>query len=465
MHEEDLNPAEAAVWTAFPRGESIDLTGWKNSQIRASVLRALLLDSQDPLPGELPALRVRGAHIVGVLELAYVNVRYPVSLQVCHFDERMDLYGARLRQFSLADSAFPGLTASTAHIDGNLRLAGCRSFDEITLVGAHITGALILDRASLEGKATALNGTRLTVDNDIIGHDGFTCEGQFDLKGAVIGGAIRFEGATLRAPTALSAMDITVGSIVNCCDGFRADGRISLSFANVRSRVCFHDARLSHLSAQHLRANELNLRTAQPIEGGVELQHARIGVIRDAPESWPASLSQDGLTYESLDPQLPAQERLAWLGRDAPALPHGYEQLATAYRRLGLDADARTVLLTRQRRRRTSLSPLARAWGHLQDAVVGYGYRPVRAAAWLLALLVAGGAFFAVNAPVAADAGPAFNAVMYTLDLLLPLIDFGQERAFTPAGAGQWVAFFLIAAGWILATTVAAGITRTLSRH
>jgi hypothetical protein len=28
--------------------------------------------------------------------------------------------------------------------------------------------------------------------------------------------------------------------------------------------------------------------------------------------------------------------------------------------------------------------------------------------------------------------GPVFNPVTYTLDLLLPIIDFGQEKAFSP---------------------------------
>jgi hypothetical protein len=54
---------------------------------------------------------------------------------------------------------------------------------------------------------------------------------------------------------------------------------------------------------------------------------------------------------------------------------------------------------------------------------------------------------------------------MYTLDVLLPIVDFGQQSAFTPRGAQQWLGYVLIAAGWILATTVAAGIARTLRRQ
>jgi hypothetical protein len=59
---------------------------------------------------------------------------------------------------------------------------------------------------------------------------------------------------------------------------------------------------------------------------------------------------------------------------------------------------------------------------------------------------------------------PRFHPVIYTLDLLLPLVDLGQERAYGPSGVMQWVAIILIGSGWLLATTVAAGAGRILRR-
>ncbi|MFF3430501.1 hypothetical protein [Streptomyces sp. NPDC002602] len=57
------------------------------------------------------------------------------------------------------------------------------------------------------------------------------------------------------------------------------------------------------------------------------------------------------------------------------------------------------------------------------------------------------------------------NALAYAADLLLPVIDLGQEKAFTPAGAHRWLAHLLVAVGWDFATTVAAGVTRGLERQ
>ena len=59
---------------------------------------------------------------------------------------------------------------------------------------------------------------------------------------------------------------------------------------------------------------------------------------------------------------------------------------------------------------------------------------------------------------------PHFNGVIYTVDLMLPVVNLGQKYAFNPGGAEQWMSYLLMAAGWILATTVAAGAARILRR-
>ncbi|WP_157017469.1 hypothetical protein [Cryptosporangium arvum] len=60
--------------------------------------------------------------------------------------------------------------------------------------------------------------------------------------------------------------------------------------------------------------------------------------------------------------------------------------------------------------------------------------------------------------------GLDFQPVAYALDLILPILDLGQERAFTPVGPTRWVAWAAVPAGWLLATTVIAGITRRMNR-
>ena len=82
-------------------------------------------------------------------------------------------------------------------------------------------------------------------------------------------------------------------------------------------------------------------------------------------------------------------------------------------------------------------------------------------------LLAVGSLVFHFSPPAALQrsAAPHFNPVIYTLDLLLPVVNLGQKYAFNPAGAEQWFSYALIAAGWLLATTIAASLARVLTRN
>jgi hypothetical protein len=166
--------------------------------------------------------------------------------------------------------------------------------------------------------------------------------------------------------------------------------------------------------------------------GTVDLSRTKVALLQDEPTAWPPSLVMEGTVYDNIRPVLPAAERLPWLERDPEGFtPQPYEQLATVYQRHGQDADARTVLVAKQRSMRSTLALPARPWSLLQDATVGYGYRPLRAVWLLTCLLVIGSLLFRTwpPAPVGGGPYPRFHPVIYTLDLLLPLVDLGQERA------------------------------------
>jgi len=116
---------------------------------------------------------------------------------------------------------------------------------------------------------------------------------------------------------------------------------------------------------------------------------------------------------------------------------------------------------------RTTLTAPGRTAGRLLAITVGYGYRPWLAAIWLALLLTAGTVVYTIDRPHALPGGPVppFNAFTYTLDLLIPIGAFGLRNAYASTGPAQWLADGLIAAGWILATAVIAGITRTVRRE
>jgi len=324
-----------------------------------------------------------------------------------------------------AGTARRALNAERAQVDGILVLKEVKALGEVNLRSVRVGERLLLQRAELRNPSqTACRLSRAQVTSDLFG-EGLTVTGQLRLAGAVIGGSLTLQDVALANPG---------GSAVD---------------------------------AKSLQVQELVLRPAVPVDGEVDLRNTVIGALRDDPAAWPSQLRLDGLTYRTLEPLLPAAQRLQWLAKDPDGYPpQPYEQLAAYYTALGQPARGRAVLHERERVQRRSRGLAPRIWGILQDVTVGYGYRPRRALAWIGILLAAGSVVFSAAPPPAlqADAAPHFNGIIYTLDLLLPVVNLGQKYAFNPGGPEQWLSYFFIAAGWTLATTVAAGAARVLQR-
>ncbi len=232
----------------------------------------------------------------------------------------------------------------------------------------------------------------------------------------------------------------------------------------------FHLGEDQELSLRRIQTPELRFTCPAPVGGRVSLSRAKIGNLVDHPDSWPRNgrVELTGFTYESLRPVVPfsVQERISWLdGALGEFHPEPYEQLAGVLRRDGRDEDAREVQHTKERRRRATLPLPGRLWGRLQDATVGYGYRPGRAALWLVLAWALGAAYFGGHRPppLKADEVPHWDPLLYALSKVLPIVNLGQD-GWNPGGTGQWVATGLVISGWVLATTVVAGATRMLQR-
>ncbi|MGH3598753.1 MAG: hypothetical protein ACRDQH_00500, partial [Pseudonocardiaceae bacterium] len=174
--------------------------------------------------------------------------------------------------------------------------------------------------------------------------------------------------------------------------------------------------------------------------------------------------------YESLTatPGVDVATRLRWLQIVLPGYdPDPYDQLAASYRDSGHDDRADTVLLAKQRHRHAARGLAGRLWGRLQDWTVGYGYRPWRAGLWLAVCWLLGSLWFANHqlAPLDSGQNPSWQPVIYTADLLVPVVNFGQDGLWRASGPSAWVASVLTAIGWLLLSTGATGATRIITRR
>jgi hypothetical protein len=387
---------------------------------------------------------------------------------------------------------------------------------EIRLMGAHIGGQLSLDGAQLASEGGwALSADRLRVDQDMFcrKHRGrrFLARGGVSLLGARIGAQLSFAGAELRrslspadephdaAPAprskqsdpsaepprpggaALNADGLQVDQSMFCGEGFTAAGEVRLIGAHIGGQLAFTDATLGGrriaLDLEDAKLRALGLHFAAAPHGELDLAGARVERLFDrtyGPHHEWAHCRLRGCRYDALpaEPEVSVGQRLGWLAADPGEYsPQPYEQLAGVYRRSGDDEAARRVLIAKQRRRRQeALGRPAKAWSWFLGLTVGYGYRLWLAGAWLIVLGLVGSLLFGALFDAAttgpgdltptkdADQVPPFQPVLYTVDVLLPVVSLGQETGWNAHGAAQWVMAGGTLSGWLLTTALVAGL-------
>ncbi|MFE2291772.1 oxidoreductase [Streptomyces sp. NPDC059452] len=489
----ELTATERALWDSFPEGRWVDLrTGvpedddpaggarWGAERtVRAEVVAALLLGGNTELSGSVASLRLAGARITGHLDLAGAEISHLLWLKECRLEQAVGFSAASTRTIRITGSWVPGVDGGLARVDGHLDLSGSvMEANCLSLINAHVAGELLLNGARISAsRRWAVFAGGLVMGGAVFCRNGFTARGGVRLVGAQLPGGLFMQGARVENPDgeALVADNVTT-TVVDLSGGFGATGTLRLRGAQISDLLTLEGATLggsgTALFGVGMQVGTFDFGLAAQPAGAVDLQGARATVLLDRERSWPEEVRLDGFVYGSLRSEgTPSQKdvthRLAWLRRNPGYTPQPYEQLAACYRQAGHEDDARRVLLEKQRHRRGTLRAPGRVWGYLLDGAVGYGYRPWLAALWMTLLCLLGSLVFSTRSPVRTKDGEGdpFNALIYTVDLLFPIGDFGQRSAWHWTGTTQWLAYLLIAAGWLLTTAVVAGVSRTLNRN
>jgi hypothetical protein len=459
--------------------------------------------------GELGAVRLPGAHIIGQLNLNGAELanqagpaligdglhvegglvlaegftatghyeRGAVRLPGAHLAGQLNLAGAEL-----INPAGPALIGDHLEVTGGVFLDGFTASGHgddgvVRLPDAHITGQLNLDRAELTNpEGPALIGDHLRVDSDMFA-EGFTAtghspDGAVRLADAHISGQLNLSHAKLtnQAGRALISEHLRVDSDM-FVEGFTAtghspDGAVRLADAHISGQL-----NLSHANLANPAGPVLDLEDATAkhlfLPAQVICPH---GAAKRASCGAPArQLALSGLAYTSLH----AADWQEWLHlityHTRDYRPQPYQQLATALRASGRESAAREVLIAQQRDRyhRGDLGgPLITCAHWLWGRLTGYGYRASRALLVLVVVLL-----MAAGLGVAAGhtpAGPGRYLTAHTSNTrdpsapcsLIEQVGVGIDHSvpLAPAGIGNRCAFdtssplgqAFLAATWIL---------------
>ena len=472
--------------------------------INANFLRDLLL-SEAGLGAK--GLRIRGAWISGKLDLQGARLNCDLSFTQCHFTDVLELVNARMRGLIFSGCNLPGLSADNVVLDGALFIrAGSHMSGEMSLSGAHIKGDVqLVDCSILSETQDAIFAPSMTVDGSLyLGNYPYSGEDtSLTCKGALFFLSLATKHDVFVTNVATSVQDdFGAGGIFQATEEHGRDIALSFARARIEGLLYFKDNQIGR--------------------GIVNLSGARCARLRDEPEGPGASypIRLDGLTYDgfSQHTDTSVRNRLAWLERrpkDMGFTAQTYEQLARVLLLNGQRADARSVLMRKERMLRAANRRAIFARGGLPlrwlahciaDGVmrvaVGYGYRPARALFFAAALVIGLGAFFDQAwragdmtpnaAPILISAdwisatethadNPAafwsssteagkdwetFNGYAYAADLVIPIVSLGQETAWAPSTSrsplgriGWWLRWFAKALGWIITALGAAAVT------
>ena len=514
-----LSKAEEKLLEASLKGEraiigdgALPVEGEELHTIRASFIRYLLLGNDPKLTLHAKGIRLRGAIISGVLDLQGSECGFDLTFSRCRFERAPSLINARIRGLYLGGSLVPGLSADNCVFDGSVFMrSGFQSTKEISMPGARISGDLQICDARISGQGGfGIFATSLEVQGSVYLGDYPYDDANSELY---VDGVTEF--SSLRVKRDFYCSNCALSAEANP-DGKRIftegnDNGIPISLSLNRAEIG---------GVLYLKHNQIS-------RGAVNLAGAIVRRLNDEPtgDGVAYRIRLDGFEYGGFSDETDTRlkPRLEWLDRRPDGVAFSaqpYEHLASVLNKLGHRNDAHEILIRKERLQRrvnrefirktkTDLwrLPLLTISDTAMRMLIGYGYRPIRALIWGLFLIVAMSFFFnktwnagdmAPNtAPILiskdwisaththpenpakfwssiGEAGQdyeTFNAVAYSADLLIPIVNLGQEDAWAPSTSRSpwgwhawWVRWVAKVLGWVITALGAAAVTGAIRK-
>lgn len=453
------------------------------------------------------AISFARAQIEGQLDISDTKGVGKIRLSDCQIGANLDCTNAEFLYEDDVENSSYAVDLERILIGGNCLLRGklgrnFRVSGSITLQHAEIGGSLDCSAALIQqaeqggsyeqisqnsdndsARNYSFNASYAKVAGSCLFSDGFAADATISIRAAEIGGDLVCVRGDFNARE--FAID---ASLVHIKGGF------DLRFARWDGEIMFRLGRSEALAISGFNEDG-------PTSRGLILQHATCKVLIAPAEAWKPIKHYDleGFRYDSMYPTKGVTGRSVseWIEKSHNAdLPQPWEQAAEVLRKTGFATHARFVLVEKERVRAARWRGiqwfLKRPFHLTYGLLAGYGHKPEQAFFWLLMLWALGSiavwygdkhdAFFTAMDRVYVEAAqsrpfqipaeyPALNAVVYSLDVLIPFLDLNQERYWLPDRTneyGSWLQIGLwvyVVLGWIIVSFGVAAVTGLIKRQ
>jgi hypothetical protein len=490
----------------LPIADSIDV------EIRAELIRLLLLRQDPDIVLHAKGIRLRGARVLGVLDLQGSDCAFDLTLTRCAFEKTPSFINARMRGLHLSGCHLPGLHADNCNFEGSVFLrSGFHSSGEISLPGARVSGDLqICDATIISENGMGIFAASAKIEGSVYLGDYPFDDTDTEL---FVEGAVLFSSAHITRDFYCRNGAITAATKFLGGEKYSDSGQDNLPTALSLNRAEI--------------GGVLYLRNNQITRGMVNLSGAVARRLNDEPAGEAAlyRVRLDGFEYQTFSDQADTvlSARLDWLERRPAGVEFSaqpYEHLAAVFNKMGHRNDANDVLRRKEQNLRRANMETIKASGFglwklpflwlgsaLLRWLIGYGYRPTLALLWgvlLIGLLtVAAGRTWDAgdmtpnSAPIlvsrtwieatkshsdnpgefwsqpgqAGQDYETFSAFAYATDLVIPIVNLGQEDAWAPSTSRSdwgrrmwWIRWIAKGIGWVITALGAAAVTGVIRR-
>ena len=221
-------------------------------------------------------IQIIGAKIVGILDLSYAEIPFPLSFWECDFTKEIYLYSSTMKYLAFKGSRTGSIMADGIKVEvGVFFKDGFIANGEVRFLGADIGKDFDCTNSEFVNKGRrAISADRMIIKGDVSLKDGFKANGDVGFPGATIGGDFVCNNGEFinEGGRAIIADRINVKGGVFLGNDFRANGEVRFLGAVIGGNLVCEKGEIINEGRRALSADGMNVKGNVYLRDGFKVE-------------------------------------------------------------------------------------------------------------------------------------------------------------------------------------------------